>query len=93
MITLAETEIRPEGFESGVAAAPASPAGPVDSGQFIRMPPGNGLPGWAQTIRFGTRPRAFNLSAHRRFGDVWQMQVLARKQPFVVTCHPTTCAR
>ena len=31
---------------------------------------------------------AFNLSARRRFGDVWQLRLMSRREPFVVTCHP-----
>jgi cytochrome P450 len=31
---------------------------------------------------------AFNLNAHRRFGDVWQVEIISRDEPFVVTCHP-----
>jgi len=68
--------------------APASPAGPVDPGTPIRLPPGPAASRWLQTIRFGARPMAFNIGAHRRFGDVWQMALLSRREPFVVTCHP-----
>ncbi len=31
---------------------------------------------------------AFNLRARRRFGDVWQLRLMSRREPFVVTCHP-----
>jgi cytochrome P450 len=31
---------------------------------------------------------AFNLRAHRRYGDVWQLRLISRREPFVVTCHP-----
>ena len=31
---------------------------------------------------------AFNLGARRRFGDVWQLRLMSRREPFVVTCHP-----
>jgi cytochrome P450 len=41
-----------------------------------------------QTIRFSTRPLAFNLRAHQRYGDVWQLRLISRPEPFVVTCHP-----
>jgi cytochrome P450 len=39
-------------------------------------------------MRFGLRPMAFALGARRRFGDVWQLRIMSRKEPFVVTCHP-----
>jgi cytochrome P450 len=68
--------------------APASPAGPVDESVAVRLPPADPAPGWLQTIRFGTRPMAFNLSARRRYGDVWQLRLLSRNEPFVVTSHP-----
>jgi cytochrome P450 len=29
-----------------------------------------------------------NLAARRDFGDVWQLHLLSRHEPFVVTCHP-----
>jgi cytochrome P450 len=86
--TLAEPDLRSEGPASGVGQAPPSPAGPVDDGESVRMPPALGMPAWVQTIRFGTRPIAFNLNARRRFGDVWQLRILSRREPFVVTCHP-----
>ncbi len=34
------------------------------------------------------RPLDYNLSAARRFGDVWQVRIASRKEAFVVTCHP-----
>jgi cytochrome P450 len=52
------------------------------------MPPAQSQPMWLQTIRFGRRPLAFNMGAYNRFGDVWQMSIISRKEPFVVTCHP-----
>ena len=54
----------------------------------MRLPPTDPAPAWLQTLRFGDRPMAFNLNARRRFGDVWQLKILSRKEPFVVTCHP-----
>jgi cytochrome P450 len=30
----------------------------------------------------------FDLGARRRFGDVWQLQLASRGEPFVVICHP-----
>jgi cytochrome P450 len=66
----------------------SSPAGPADPCLPVRLPPANGAPAWLQTLRFGSRPMAFSLRANRRFGDVWQLQILSRQEPFVVTCHP-----
>jgi cytochrome P450 len=71
-----------------IGEAPASPAGPVEDSVPVRLPPTDRAPAWLQTVRFGERPMAFNLTAARRFGDVWQLQILSRREPFVVTCHP-----
>ena len=60
----------------------------MHAGEPVRLPPADSAPAWLQTIRFGARPMAFNLGARRRFGDVWQLRLLSRKEPFVVTCHP-----
>jgi cytochrome P450 len=68
--------------------APPSPAGPVDSSQPIRMPPALPLPKFAQTMRFGMRPLTFSLRARRQLGDVWEVQLLSRDEPIVVTSHP-----
>jgi cytochrome P450 len=68
--------------------APApSPAGPVDPGTPIRLPPGRGQRPLVQTIRLIANPLATNLAAYQEFGDVWQLRLRARP-PFVVTCHP-----
>ncbi|HUO70585.1 MAG TPA: cytochrome P450 [Solirubrobacteraceae bacterium] len=69
------------------SAAP-SPAGPVDDGRPTRMPPGSGQRRFVQTMRFVARPMDTSLAAHRAFGDVWQLHLLSRREPFVVTCHP-----
>ncbi len=71
-----------------VGEAPASPAGPVRPDEPIRLPPAEPLPPLLQSIRFGVRPISFNLRAHYRFGDVWRINILARRDGFVVTCHP-----
>ena len=73
---------------TGIGEAPPSPAGPADEGDSIRMPPADWAPKWLQTIRFGTRPLSFNLRAHHRYGDVWQLRIFARRDAFIVTCHP-----
>jgi cytochrome P450 len=52
------------------------------------MPPGLGIPGPLQGLRFARRPMSFALNAHRRFGDVWQIRVPTRSEAFIVTCHP-----
>ena len=84
VLTAAEKRRSPD----GAGWAPSSPAGPADRTEPIRLPPADPLAGWVQTIRFSTRPLAFNLRAHRRYGDVWQLRLISRREPFVVTCHP-----
>jgi cytochrome P450 len=80
------TELKP-GLDGDAGAAP-SPAGPVEPDEAIRLPPETPGARWLQTIRFSGRPLAFNLRAHQRYGDVWQLRLLSRREPFVVTCHP-----
>jgi cytochrome P450 len=81
------TEVTPV-REAPEGAAPHSPAGPVDPGRGVRMPPVLPMPRFLQTVRFGMRPLSFNLAARRDLGDVWQVQLLTREEPFVVTSHP-----
>jgi cytochrome P450 len=69
-------------------APPPSPAGPVDDDHPIRMPPGRAHGRFAQTVRFVAGPMGTNLAARRDFGDVWQLHLLSRREPFVATCHP-----
>ncbi|MGI9184151.1 MAG: cytochrome P450 [Solirubrobacteraceae bacterium] len=88
MSTLAVPELSPETRHPGIGQAPPSPAGPVTDGEAPRLPPGDSAPTWLQTIRFGTRPISANLRNHRRYGDVWTLKILSRKEGFVVTCHP-----
>jgi cytochrome P450 len=52
------------------------------------MPPARRLPPFVQTVRFAFRPMGSSLSARRDLGDVWQLQLLSRPEPFVVTSHP-----
>jgi cytochrome P450 len=54
----------------------------------VRMPPSIQLPRTLQTLRFARRPIGFNLRAQRQFGDVWQLRLASRSEPFVVTSHP-----
>ena len=68
--------------------APPSPAGPVEPGTPIHMPPGSAAPAALQGLRFARRPMTFALGAQRRFGDVWRIRVPTRSEAFVVTCHP-----
>jgi cytochrome P450 len=76
----------PGGTADGTLAE--SPAGPVDDGTALAMPPAIRLPKLIQGVGFGVRPLGFNLNAQRRFGDVWQMKLPTRSDSFVVTCHP-----
>jgi cytochrome P450 len=69
-------------------AAPPSPAGPVEEGRPLRMPPAVHRSRLVQTITFGARPLGFMLRPSRQFGDVWQLKLLSREEPMVVTCHP-----
>ena len=52
------------------------------------MPPALGPARLVQTIKFGMRPLSFMLTPRKRFGDVWQLKLLSRDEPMVVTCHP-----
>jgi cytochrome P450 len=52
------------------------------------MPPSLGRARLVQTIRFGMRPLRFMLAPSRELGDVWQLGLLSRQEPMVVTCHP-----
>ena len=74
--------------ESAPREATSSPAGPIDGAAAIRLPPARTLPRFAQTAWFGLRPIEFNLKSLAHFGDVWQISLLSRKDPFVVTSHP-----
>ena len=65
-----------------------SPAGPIGDGHAIRMPPARRLPKLVQTLRFVANPLGASLSARRDLGDVWQIELLSRHEPFVITSHP-----
>jgi cytochrome P450 len=85
-LALTEPDLAPA---AGAApGAPPSPVGPVEPSTPVRRPPAKRGPALLQTLQFGTRPMAFSLNARRRFGDTWQIQILSRREPFVVTCHP-----
>jgi cytochrome P450 len=85
-MTVAETP--PRAAPASAAAAPPSPAGPVDASTPIRLPPAIGLPAVVQGLRFARRPMSFALASQRRFGDVWELKAPTRSEPFAVTCHP-----
>jgi cytochrome P450 len=68
--------------------APESPAGPVDPGWAIRRPPALSMPRSLQTLMFGLAPMEFNLRASRELGDVWEIALPSRREPFVITSHP-----
>jgi cytochrome P450 len=86
--SLAEPHLLAEESNGLVGTAPESPAGPVGAEEPTRLPPEDPTARWLQTIRFGIRPIAFNLRAHHRYGDMWQLKLLSRSEPFAVTCHP-----
>jgi cytochrome P450 len=69
-------------------AARPSPAGPAEDQSPTRMPPVQGRSRLVQSIRFVANPLSMNLRAREEFGDVWQLMLLSRKDPFVVTSHP-----
>jgi len=69
-------------------AARPSPAGPAEDQSPTRMPPVRGRSRFVQSIRFVANPLSMNLRAREEFGDVWQLMLLSRKDPFVVTSHP-----
>ncbi len=85
MTTLTSPEQDLEALES---AASTSPAGPVEPGTDIRLPTPRGESRVRQSLRFVRDPLAFNLAAHRQFGDVWELSLLSRREPFIATAHP-----
>ncbi len=68
--------------------SPPSPAGPVEDQSPTRMPPVRGRSRFTESLRFVANPLTMNLQAREQFGDVWQLQLISRKDPFVVTSHP-----
>ncbi len=52
------------------------------------MPPVRGRSRFLESLRFVANPLSMNLQAREQFGDVWQLQLISRKDPFVVTSHP-----
>lgn len=52
------------------------------------MPPARDQARLVQTLRFVMRPLTSSLAARRENGDTWQLHLLSRREPFVVTTHP-----
>lgn len=85
---MAITTASPKGSDAPEARPfPPSVAGPAE-GAAIRRPPARPGPRLIQTVAFASNPVRFSLSGRRRFGDVWQINILSRDEPFVVTAHP-----
>jgi cytochrome P450 len=66
----------------------SSEAGPVDDSTPLRIPPALEEHRLIQSIRFVNNPLSFSLRNRGQFGDVWQLQLMSRREPFVVTTHP-----
>lgn len=69
------------------SALSESPAGPVEPGTRVRLPPLRQRSVIRQTLGFVFSPLETHLGAQRRFGDVWSIRIPARDD-FAVTCHP-----
>ena len=52
------------------------------------MPPSLPGPELVHTLRLGLQPLRFGRDARRRVGDVWQVKLFTRDEPFVITSHP-----
>jgi cytochrome P450 family 135 len=85
---MATATTAPKARETQERSASSSPAGPVDAQEPVRLPPSLPGPQLLHTIRFGLQPHRFSRSAGRRLGDVWQLKLLTRDEPFVMTSHP-----
>src|SRR2546430_894596 len=71
-----------------IGHAPASPAGPLDTEEPVRLPPPRPLPRVLQTVRFGMRPLSFNPAARAGVGDVWGVPPLYPAGGVVVSTPP-----
>jgi cytochrome P450 len=60
----------------------------VTADEPVRLPPELPGPQLLNTVRFGLSPLRFGRNARRRLGDVWQIKLLTRDDPFVITSHP-----
>src|SRR5947209_10150165 len=63
-------------------------AGPVEPTTPLRLPPGRSGSRLTQSLVFVRDPLRYNLASRARFGDVWEIKLLSRRDPFVVTAHP-----
>ena len=79
--------VRNEASAASVLVSRSSPAGPVDAGVAIKMPPARPLPRLVQTGRFIFRTFGEGLTSRAELGDVWQLQLLGR-EPVIFTSHP-----
>lgn len=72
-----------------IAAAPSSPAGPIDAAELARLPepPSIDLPGFVQVVRFNQRQIEFVFRARREYGEVFRMRGVIPGRP-AVTSHP-----
>jgi cytochrome P450 len=90
MVT-AELEAPPLDAAGGLrGAAPASPAGRLDSFEDaagLPEPPLVPLPRWSQVLRFNQRQIEFVFRAQRELGDVFRMNGIVPGHP-IVTSHP-----
>jgi len=67
--------------------APPSPAGPVEVGDLVRLPPAVRLPRVVQAVRFSQRQIEFVFRARRQLGEVFRMHA-GVSGGSVVTSHP-----
>ncbi|HTQ69490.1 MAG TPA: cytochrome P450, partial [Solirubrobacteraceae bacterium] len=65
----------------------ASPAGPAEPGEPLRLPPAVQLPGVLQMLRFSKRQIEFVFAARRELGEVFLMRA-GIAGGTVVSCHP-----
>jgi len=68
--------------------APPSPAGPVEPGTPISIPPSLPESALRQTIQFGSRPLPFLTRAARELGETFRFRVAGREDHFVLSSHP-----
>ncbi len=85
--TLAPEELL-EGTNPWIGAAPASPAGPVETLDGLGEVPRIALPLPVQTLRFSLRQIEFVSRARREHGEVFAMRTLIHPEGTVVTSHP-----
>ncbi len=85
-IAATATARTPEKLAEGTP--PPSPAGPVDEGTPVRMPPARDGSALTQSLRFVFGPMRSTIRSRQELGDVWQLRLLSRSEPFVVTTHP-----